>query len=97
MSQKCSSENCQKHLVSQIQAAKFEKSIKEHKHESLFDGLDSLDAEINRFVLQLPADFNTDRHKLNLLREAVINYHSVDDTVLKAQAQKLTFHSLLTH
>ena len=59
MSRQFNSEHCQQQLLSQMQAAKLEKFMKEHKNDSLSDGLDGLVAEINRIVPQLPDGFNT--------------------------------------
>ena len=74
MSRQYNSEHRQQQLLSQMQASMLEKFLKEQKHESLSDGLDALVAEINRIVPQLYDGLNTEQHKLNFLREAVINY-----------------------
>ena len=86
---KLNSEHRQQQFLSQIKAAKLEKLMKESKHDSLSDGLDAVVVEINRIISQHPDGIITERHKFNILREAVINYQWADITVLQAQAQKL--------
>ena len=64
----------QQQLLSQMQASRLEKFMKERQRDSLYDGLDALVAEINRMVMQLPDGLNTERYKPNFLRAAVINH-----------------------
>ena len=84
MSRQFNSEHRQQKLLSQLQVTKLEKFMKECKHDLISDGLGALVTEINRIVPQLPDGLNTERHKLNLLRKAVINHQWADIPVLQA-------------
>ena len=78
-----------------MQAAKLKKFMNKRKHGSLSGGLYVPVEEINRIVRQLPNRLNTERHKLNFLREAVINHRWADIAVLQPHAQTLMFPMLV--
>ena len=68
MSYQFNSEYYKEQFLSLMQAVKLEKFMKVRKHESLSDGLDQLDAEINRIVPPICDGLKTERRKLNFLR-----------------------------
>ena len=74
MTKQFNSEHRQQQILSETIGLTLESVMKERKLTYLSDGLDDLVARINRNVPQLPDGFNTEKHKVYSLREAVISY-----------------------
>ena len=91
MARQFNSEHRKQQLLSETMTLTLERIMNEKRHSTVSESLDELVARINRNVTQLPDGFNTEKHKDNFLREAVISYGWCDVAILQSQSGRISF------